>query len=381
MRVLLGAMLVATAAFGCADRSLAAPLSSSELTYDRALLGNFNLISLGNYNTNNETEGRILVGGNASVNGSTNVCFNGGCNGNTSFGGTGIQGYGALTVFGNVTGGFTVMNGGDIDVRGNVGASTYSLNGKGSLNVGGTTQSGTVIDSPTSIQTSQSSLAATVRNPASGYSLKTSVAINTVFPFGSNATADFGKPLSNLSQGIAALPGSPGVTAQALPANQSNSAFLAGADYTANGKTYGVVTTTLANLVAEGQNFGGVQNGSGNNATFVIVTGDVTNATLPTLNSLYSNVLYDFVDAKSLIASGGFNGSILAPLATLTQSGVINGSLIVASLYQSAELHQGNLFTGDLTGLMTTTSRVPEPASLALLGAGLAALATLRRRK
>jgi hypothetical protein len=386
--ILLGLMMLA----GHLGQARAATFSATELSYDNALLNQFNLIDLGNFSTSNETEGRILVGGNATVSGSTNVCFNGGCNGNTTFGASsGISagkttvsasnpGYGALTVFGNISGSYSVMNKGDIDIRGTANG-TYNLNSNGAFNVGGAVTSGTTVQAPTAVKTSQSSFAGTIQN-ANGVNAQTNVALATVFPFGSTVATNFGNPLNNLSAGLAALPGTPGVSVQNLPANQMNTPLIAGTDYTANGKSYGVVTTTLANLVAEGQNFGGVENGSSDAATIVVVTGNVAGAVLPTLNYADSKVLYDFVDATSLTASGGFSASILAPLATLTQSGVINGSVVVAAMTQGAELHQGNAFTGDLSGLTSVvyTQRVPEPASFAVLGSGLATLAVGRRR-
>ena len=360
----------------------AATFGASELSYDNALLTQFNLVNLGNFSTTNESEGRILVGGNATVNGTTNVCFNGGCGGNTSFGASSSTasgnvaasganpGYGALTVFGNIVGGYSVMNGGDIDVGGTTNG-TYNLNGKGALNVVGSA-AGTTVQAPTGVSTHQSSFAGTIQN-APGVMPKVSQTVASVFPFGASVTANFTTPLTNLAKGIAALPGTPGVKKEALPSG--NNIFLtSGSDYTANGKSYGVVTTTLANLANE-HNFGGVANAAGNAATFVIVTGDGVNYQLPNLNNIDSKVLYVFVDATTLRFAGTWGESVLAPLAIITQQGgVINGSLIVASINQTNELHQSGLFSGDLSGLSGLSyggSAVPEPASLAILAPGL----------
>ncbi len=382
-RVWAATLMALAAGAGLPAPAHAATFAASELSYDNALLNQFNLVDLGNFTAGNETEGRIVVGGNATVNGSTNVCFNGGCNGNTTFGassgtGTGVvaagsanPGYGALTVFGNVVGGYSVMNGGDIDVRGTT-SGTYNLNGKGAFNIVGSAQNSTTVQAPTGVSTTQPTFQGTIQN-ANGVVPKTNQPIANVFPFGSGITAGFTTPLTNLSKGIAALPGTPGVTTQVLPTG-NNVFFTAGSDYTRNGKTYGIVTTTFANLASE-QNFGGVANGAGDAATFVIVTGDGANYLLPNLNNTDSKVIYDFVDATTIRTSGTWNASILAPLATITQQGgVLNGTIIVASINQTNELHQGNLFTGDITGLSGLSygaTAVPEPSALLLLGFGV----------
>lgn len=389
---LLGAVLALAATVTAPAQ--AATFGASELSYDNAVLTQFNLVNLRNFNTSNETEGRILVGGNATVNGSTNVCFNGGCGGNTTFGassGTAAgavaasasnRGYGALTVFGNVIGGYSVMNGGDIDVGGTSNG-TYNLNGKGAFDIVGSA-AGTTVQAPAGVATSQSTFAGTVQN-ANGVTPKVNQTVASVFPFSASVTTNFTTPLTNLSKGIAALPGTPGVKKDALPAG--NNVFLtSGADYTANGKTYGVVTTTLANLAAE-QNFGGVTNGAGDAATFVIVTGDGANYLLPNLNNVDSKVLYVFVDAATLRFAGTWNESVLAPLATITQQGgVLNGSIVVAAITQTNELHQSGLFSGDLSGLSGLSygsAAVPEPPSWVIVAPAclLALLRTLRYRQ
>jgi choice-of-anchor A domain-containing protein len=81
-----------------------------------------------------------------------------------------------------------------------------------------------------------------------------------------------------------------------------------------------------------------------------------------------SHVLYNFSQATSVTLGSGVNGTILAPnAAVFFDSGNINGQLIAGSFgsttdYAGVEIHY-SLFEGHLRA-------VPEPASLALMGAG-----------
>lgn len=246
------AAVLVSAVFVCAPAD-GATISTAQLGFDNALLNQFNLVTLSTskagLTTSNETEGRIVVGGNVSVSGTTNVCFASGCAGNTSraFDSTGNQ-FGALTVFGNITGGYnTGNNGGDIYVGG-TSSGTYNLRSNGNFDIVGSA-AGTTVQSARNINTTQSSFAGTIQN---GGKLKTNQPLASVFPFAGGAASfanTFANPLTALSQAIAALPGTYG--SSTLVPDQNN-LYLAN-HVTVGGKSYGIITTSIASLAAGGR--------------------------------------------------------------------------------------------------------------------------------
>ena len=159
--------------------------------------------------------------------------------------------------------------------------------------------------------------------------------------------------------GLAILPGTPGVKAEALPSNQ----------FAGLSSVKGIVD-------------------GGNDSTFTTVTSNpVVAKTLPVLADKpvggYGRMHYDFVDASELRFAGEWNANILAPLANITASeSRLNGSVVVASMSQAAALNQGNFYIGDLSGIRTLrVRRVPEPASLAIFAVGIGAAVWSRRRR
>lgn len=154
--------------------------------------------------------------------------------------------------------------------------------------------------------------------------------------------------------------------------NNDNALTLAG-----TGSSLEVVTLSISTL--ESAYSLTVSNVSSDATVLVNVTGkgmteDGTSLGFSLSGIDASQILYNFVDADSLVFSS-FYGSILAPSAAVTANGAqINGQVIADTFDGQAQLHNVT-FAGD------NLPAVPLPCSLWLLGGGLLGLVGLRRRK
>jgi choice-of-anchor A domain-containing protein len=98
------------------------------------------------------------------------------------------------------------------------------------------------------------------------------------------------------------------------------------------------------------------------------------------------NVLFNFYEANTVDVRGVI-GSVLAPYATQTANwGVINGNVIVDTWSSTVQVNANHYFNPvDIAGLTpgggAASTSVPEPGSVALVLAGLAAAGVVRRKR
>ncbi|MDZ4375021.1 MAG: choice-of-anchor A family protein [Phenylobacterium sp.] len=84
-------------------------------------------------------------------------------------------------------------------------------------------------------------------------------------------------------------------------------------------------------------------------------------------------IIWNFVDAIDIDINREMHGSILAPLATVSNSGRIEGTLVAAAFEQGAQVHLGTFKGGDFLGA------VPEPSTWAMMLLGFFGLGSVLR--
>lgn len=310
----------------CGWAIAAAPAAASPLS-TTDLLNQFNLVVFGDMVGGSDVQGRSLIGGNLSGNSMT---FH------TRPAQTPASGHPALTVGGNITGGFKNLNGGgSAVVGGNV--QNMNLNGGGSLTAGGSV-TGTVNGGP--------------------------VAQNQAV-----SVPSFAAQLIASSAALAQLPG-------VAPGRSGNRGSFNGATPTDGRAVY---TTDLAFFSTTNE----LQLGLNGAETVIInvggLSGVLTDNFLGGPFAAAPNVVWNFYEATSLTFERQVFGTVLAPHAAVTLRSSIEGTLVADSLVQNAAVNL-RPFAGSIPEPEATA--VPAPAALPLFLVGLAGLtlAAARRR-
>lgn len=326
---------LAAAVAGGVFLATAGGASAAPITGD-ALMQQFNLIVLGDLDSTSEVEGRTYVGGN--LHGSSSTYYTRGNQAPAS-------NYGAVTVGGNITGGYKNINGGgNVAVGGNV--QNMNLNGGGSALIGGTV-TGNVNGSK------QTGAAVTI--PGFG----------TVFQ-------DYAGSLGSQSSNAAFSQNSQGVRFTSGGSNLS--VFSIGADLLSQSREIGFSLGTDDHILI---NVDGSSLASGSMLSLS------ANFLQPT-STIASNVIWNFGDIDMINFGTEFWGSILAPDAELTNRNSLNGSVVAAGFTQRGEVHQPVL-DGDFPSPVPNDPprAISEPAIWPLSALAMAAIAVVgfRRRR
>lgn len=370
----------------------ATPLSSAQI------LSQFNAVVFGNFSNSSDVQGRAVVGGNVSA----------GAGFNQAPGSAAASSFSGLMVYGNETGSNSFSINGSLTILGSNSASV-NLNAGGSVFVGagnsGTINGngGAVAASINGNNTGQITLNSGGAVRINGNTGNVSVNGGTGLIYTGSVTGSL-----NMNNGATATQAaSAGITPPALP--DFNSTFKAPLTALST-QLAGQSANSTVRVSGSSITFNAAPNASGiavfdintslfmanstvtinlDGATSVIINVNVDSCVDVTcaysfLNSVnFSNptsyadeVLWNFVNATGITFSNEFGGTVLAPLAAVTNSSPIDGTLVASSFNGTGELHSYP-YTGILPGTVTT----PEPGSLVTFGIGLAGLGAIRYRR
>ncbi|MGB3509685.1 MAG: choice-of-anchor A family protein [Microcoleaceae cyanobacterium] len=293
--------------------------SASALT-----LGDYNLVVFEDLQSNSEVEGNAFIGGNLSGS-SSNYCIK--CNSGGNF--QPFDGVG-LKVVGNIEGNpKQVNNGADLQYGGNLN-SIVNMNGGGSK--------------------SQNSALATEFGQLKNFLTNTSSELSNL---GANSTVVI-----------------PGQQPGAVKFNSSGddiAVFNIDASQLFSNKTQQIELNLNGSESA-------VINVSGTSANWT--QGNIVGGF--TGDSIQQKVLWNFYEAETLNFNNALHGSLLAPLAHLTNQTEMEGSIVVKSFNQRGEVHLP-VFTGKLPKKEIPAEEVPEPSFMLAAALGLGFISKFKR--
>lgn len=389
-RTVVGGNLIGGATFNLNPAGAAASSYSALNVYGAATSG-------GNYNING--------GGSVTIAGNNNVSFNLNGGGSAYVGGTNSGNLttsnapASVTVVGANAGNLQLNSGGSVYVGGTTGgistggstavsiagntSSNLNLNGGGTVALAGSNY-GTISLSGGSVSYTGSRGNMNLNGGATATQVSSLSLTPPASTLGSFASV-FKTPLTTLSTQLNAVAANSAISASngAIAFNATpNSSGVAVFDV--NTSAFTPNSTVTINL---------------DGATSVIINVSVdscvqSNCSFALPNSMNFNnptgyaatVLWNFVNATNLTFSNEFGGSVLAPLAAVTNNAPIDGTLVAASYTGNGELHS-HPYTGTFPGMGTVVVsssnpvNAPEPASLAVIVSGVGGLAALRRRR
>ena len=92
------------------------------------------------------------------------------------------------------------------------------------------------------------------------------------------------------------------------------------------------------------------------------------------------NALFNFYEAATVNTTNSANGTLLAPVATITGSGTVFGN-VIANNWNAGTVGTGNYFQSTNVAGLTLVTPVPEPETFGMLLAGLGLMSLMLRRK
>jgi choice-of-anchor A domain-containing protein len=347
------------------NATVAAPLSATDL------LNSYNLIVFGDVTSTSEVDGKAYIGGNVTGGSYNQHAVNQGTGlpaltvGKDIKGSVQTKGKG-LAVGGNLAAGssFISNDGGNAYIKGNwAGSATFNMNGSGNVYLGGTkTGTGGVNGGALNPNQTGASFLANIPTAATTSAIQTTLTNYSTF-LGSLAADSSVSKVSGTAT-FTATAGADGIAVFTIPNAVTFFTGLTQVTFNMNGAKELIIN---------------VLGGSGTtlNIAANFLGGSASARALDTV--------WNFENATAITIASQFGGSILAPLAAVTLKGNEEGTLVAASLNQSAEIHYdgSNNFLPPPPQDAPPPSPTPLPGSLPLFVSGLAAIgwAARRRRK